>query len=534
MWTGDSEGVLREWDLEAGRVVRRLDGLVSGSTVGLALTPDGAWLHWISGQGFLGTVDLATGELRGEPGKLDRFGSDLVGAPDGSTVAVLTDRAVELRSGDLTEIHRRFDIGSGRQRPRCVVYSPDGDYLAIGVQNPPEVRVYRLPDLETGPLHELSVGQSGAYELAFTPDGRHLVVGQIKDSTIYSFPEGEELGRLPQGDGGYVAALEASPDGRTLVVYGAEGQLRFWDAKGQRHRFRYDERAADILDLDVSEELDLVVTGDEVGRVRRWSLSDGQEVAAPVLLEGPAVGRVEFTEGDALEVVTVEQTGAVRRWQVDPETGTPSDPSRRESDRRAFLPARTPDGSLELRPHAKGYRQVELVDAASGEILAEGVPHVGGSPKPGTRLAAFHPSGRYFATAGEDRMLRLHRAPGFEEVLAVEEPLALRGFFPRGAKWLARRLRFSGDGRLLALGGVEGSLILYELEFVDERRPGERLRIERRVHVIAHTAPIHALAFGRSSSLLLTASADGSALAWDVDQVLSADHRSLDLPASDA
>jgi WD40 repeat protein len=535
VWTGDSEGVIREWDLEAGRVVRRLDDPGRRSVIGLAMTPDGTRLHWLTDDSLLGTTDLATGELQGEPRKLDRQSWSLVPSSTGAYLAAITNRAVELRDGASADLIERFEYGEKRLRPRSAAFSPDEAHLVMGIQHPPRLEHFLLPSLETGPLHEWPVDQAGPYELVFFPEGDRIAYGQIRDTTVLAFPGGEVLATLPQEKGGYVAALAVSPDGETLVTYGAEGQLRFWDPVRRRPRLRYDARGSEVYDVLVDDERDLVITGDEAGRVRRWSLADGEEVQAPVELPAVSACRLEFLEDGSLQASTAERHGALQPWIVDLDDGSFTGPGRRYADDRAFLPARTPDGSLELHPGGPRTFPVQILDLGSGEVLSERKPHEGGGPrKPGTRLAAFHPSGRYCATAGEDQHVRLHTAPDFEEVLALAEPLGLRGYFPRSPKWSARRLRFSPDGRLLVLGGVDGSLFLYELELVDARRPRERLRIERRVHVVAHTAPVHALAFARSSSLLVTASADGSALVWDVDHLLSEDHRSLDLPPSPA
>lgn len=530
VWTGDDQGILREWDLAAGRVVRAWRGFCPGALVGLAIAPRGTRAYWLTGQSWYGMVDLATGESPGELRQPDRFGDSVALSTNGAWVAFVTNRAVELIDLIRGELRHRFEYGGGRSGPRSAAFSPDGSHLLIGTQTPPRLEHYRLPDLAPGPLHGRDVGQAGAYQMAFAPDGATLAIGQIADTTLLAYPGGEELQRLPQGDGGYVAGLAFSPDGGTVATYGAQGQLRFWDpARGETH-LHHDAQACDVLDVAVDDELRMIATGDDHGRLRRWGLDDGRELHPPLALGTHPVCRVAFPADDALEAWTRSGPLGYQSWTLAPASapGARKGALGREPD--DLVPVASPDGALVLRASHEYRANVELFDVSADEPVRRWSPHRGDSPKPGTRLADFHPSGRYLATAGEDKVVRIHHGLTFEELLALEEPVALRGFFPRDIRWRARRLRFSPDGRLLALGGVDGSLILYELELVDERRPGERLRIERRVHVIAHTAPIHALAFGRSSSLLVTASADSSALAWDVDRLLSLDHRSLDMP----
>ncbi|MFS0858342.1 tail fiber protein [Paenibacillus taichungensis] len=106
---------------------------------------------------------------------------------------------------------------------RCVTYSKDGKYMAIGVSASPYVAIYKITDgLYTRLPDPVALPTGDAYSVAFSPDGVYLVVGHANAPyiTIYkrsgdTFAKMANPDVLPTGIG---LATTFSPDSVYLVV----------------------------------------------------------------------------------------------------------------------------------------------------------------------------------------------------------------------------------------------------------------------------------------------------------------------------
>jgi WD40 repeat protein len=111
---------------------------------------------------------------------------------------------------------------------------------------------------------------------------------------------------------------------------------------------------------------------------------------------------------------------------------------------------------------------------------------------------ACSPDGLTLAAAGDDRIVTLFRLDG-------SAPPARLGGHTDGIKSLA----FSGDGRLLASGADDHSVILWDVR--RERELGRRL--------LVHTQPVVSVGFDRSGATLAAGSADGRVSVWDAAEL---------------
>ena len=112
-------------------------------------------------------------------------------------------------------------------------FSPDGRWLAAAGD------VVRIWDLETGNLlHTLrrrlpAGGASGATSLAFSPDGRRLLVSVSNlKQTLHLYDTGDLTqlhDQFAAGHDGYVDKLALSADGRWLVTAGIDQVVHVWD-----------------------------------------------------------------------------------------------------------------------------------------------------------------------------------------------------------------------------------------------------------------------------------------------------------------
>ncbi|HEY3391282.1 MAG TPA: WD40 repeat domain-containing protein [Lacipirellulaceae bacterium] len=131
-----------------------------------------------------------------------------------------------------------FDIASGRLvrsfdagvvEPRDAAISADDRFL-VCVGSHAAIVVW---DTRTGErISDRFVGHSEAsYDLAFTPDGRHVVTGCL-DGTIRIWNAATGAHERMFAHDRWVAAIDLSPDGKWLVSSGLDDSVRLWNVDG--------------------------------------------------------------------------------------------------------------------------------------------------------------------------------------------------------------------------------------------------------------------------------------------------------------
>ncbi len=246
------------WEVGAGKALSQLNNSNrNDGASAIAFTPNGKQIVASSWGGHqeshpVGLWNIAKGErLR----SLDEDINDtpftaLTIAPDGKTIALAagTGRRTaggaialwDLESGD--EIGRIDGLVSadrdrrGAMPMQALAYSPDGRTLAVLLDG----RV-QLVELATGksrgqlPFAALTDATADRQvvslgSLAFAPDGRTLAVGCANGAVRrFDLRSGRQLPPL-SGHTSAVVALLYTPDGKSILSYGSEGQFLAWRA----------------------------------------------------------------------------------------------------------------------------------------------------------------------------------------------------------------------------------------------------------------------------------------------------------------
>jgi WD40 repeat protein len=143
------------------------------------------------------------GKLKLGPLELDHQSGNLLTAPEGSGVVLLTDTSTGKITGRLN--HRRA---------RWVDVTADGRLAATGSWHSVQVLVHNLKTMQV--VHRLPAGSA---RVRFRPDGAMLAVGQIKDYSFWAADSGKLVRRLDRSAGASVPGPVAfSPDGNTICI----------------------------------------------------------------------------------------------------------------------------------------------------------------------------------------------------------------------------------------------------------------------------------------------------------------------------
>lgn len=322
---------------------------------------------------------------------------------------------------DLTEPGRALWDQTFADDPiRDLAFSPDGGRIALAS------REGRVLLLETATGAQSSVlpreGTLGrpAMRVAFDRQGRRLAVATLDEQVRILGLDGTApltLGKVKRGDRlvaihqSSVRALAFSPDGRILLVGDGTGQLVRWDlASGSpevmgEHELGIEGIAITAeVDPHIGEHLALSLSQD--GTVRLWRLQSGKLLT--MLGQGTAISDAAFTP-DGRRVITVSaRDGSARLWSVEPANGLAFRVRTNDHLRDvalAALPADSGEASSLLMATAGHDGEVAVWRWREGTAPARYL-ELEGHDGP-VRRVAFSPSGRRLASAGSDGTARV-------------------------------------------------------------------------------------------------------------------------------
>jgi WD40 repeat protein/uncharacterized protein (UPF0147 family) len=469
------------------------------------------------------------------------IGRSLAFAPDGKTIAV-GDWSDTLCIHDTAQGNLLRELKRDGDNISEIAFSPDGRLLA-SISNPgnndsPPGKISLWDPRSGGERHRLKAAEGMVHHVAFSADGKYIAAGgRGKEFLLWETSTGKEINRYSGRREIYSIAF--SPDGKSLATHSGAGTIRLWDtatgrvlpvsadpsldclddlrfsANGRRligktdryivldpltgrelHRFAEPSDWAishRYSSFSLSPEESLVAEADSKGRIHLRDAATGREVRC---LKGHEkwAGYVCFSaDGQRLYSTGGDET--IRVWEV--KTGRCLG---------QLTSAGTLTGSVAVSPDGRWFastgdgrasRGITLWDLATGQKKAHFPPRRSQSIM--TNHLTFSPDSRLLAAVNFAGCYE----PCSVTIWTVPDGVPWRSL--EGHKASIFAVAYSSDGRMLATGGIDGTLLLWELA-------SGRLRHQ----FIGHQGRISSIAFSLNGRLLATASPEAPAFIWDV------------------
>ena len=470
------------WDLTTRQQKSNLIGH-TGNIYSMAFSPDGKTFATGNWRKTVQLWHVDTGQhLVTFDGKTEAI-RPITFSPDGKTLA----------TGGVNGTIHLWDISSGKLRATleehirsisALAFSPDGKTLASVSSQENNVELW---DAVTGEHKQTLKSSSGISRLTFSPDSRTLATSAGADLRLWDLASGMRKASLT-GHVAEISSIVFSPDGRTLVS-GGNDELYLWDSLTGAQKGTITGHTIGYSGFALSPDGRTVATGSRE-KIYLW---DTVTLSQKAMLFESIWGNTNLAFSPDGRTLASEIGWNVRFWDVA--TGT------HKSILKTYFGRST--GGLDSRVIAFSPDGRFFASGSSQKTiqlwLADGRTHIATLSGHVSRITAitFSPDGQTLASGSDDDSVRLWNVNTKTHIITLT-----------GHTDKILSVAFSPDGKILASAGWDQTIRLWDT------MSGEHIRT-----LVGHTSWITSVAFSPDGKTLASGGgwADGTVRLWDVD-----------------
>ena len=466
-----ADGLVKMWDMETGEQLLRFDGFFA------AYSPDGKRLAIVLPNRTVKMIDLATGKEIPLTGQVDANFAIAFSSDSSRLVTIAGDNTPKI-----------WEVKTGRE---LVALPGHSDFVSSVVFNSTGTRLLtasddgtaRVWDTDTGEqLLSLSDHPAWVVGAEYSPNGGRVATISGNEAYIWDSASEERLLTLA-GHQNSVSAVAFSPDGARLATSGLDRKIIIWDVTTGSELFRLSGHAGEVIDVEFSRDGEHLLSSSKDGTVRVWDVGPTRELLT-IPAQGSS-GQVALNM-EGTHLTTTDETGSIKIWDTHSgselitlsQSGTKvSDVSFDRQGTRIF--AADEDGNVKVWDSRTG-AELAVISGHTAALSAIGIST----------------DGNHLATASHDYSVKLwdisSKKIGKTPLLTLAHSSSVFS------------VAFDPKDRILATGGQEGNVILWDIA------TGDEIRVLR-----GHADYVTAIAFKPDGTRIATSSWDGTAKVWD-------------------
>ncbi|HEY7315774.1 MAG TPA: sigma-70 family RNA polymerase sigma factor [Gemmataceae bacterium] len=502
---GDRDGNVVCWDVSSGKEIRRLERAPAWLCA-LTLSADGKRLAAGEYYNRLFLWDVATGKLRPPIPLPAPHGhtQQILFTPDGRTLA-LRDSTNTILLWDAVHNKKLHELKSPSRYVKCLAVSSDGKTLASGGEGDPQIHLWDIASGKEKP--HITGDKSIDLSLAFSPDGKTLaVIGSTSwHVDFFDAHTGKKVLTSKESFVG-LSAIKYAPDGKSLA--GIErGNVCIVDATNGKRLHKFDAASHSMNGLAFSPDGQTIATFYSVPAecahaFELWETASGKRRHSFVGHERGVTGLAFAADGKTLFSVAHNSIPDLLVW--DANTGELRGQVGEHGQTYNGM-ALSPDGKLLA---ACGDREIHLWDAATRKKVRA----CEGNDFFLTRWAAWSADNRTLVSSGHaDRTIRIWDAATGKRRWTIQTKLDN-----------PPQATVSPDGAIVAAGGYpDGTIHLWSAATGKELRtmatPARKVQNEEFVRPGRRLfySTVYSLAFHSDGSLLASGGGEGDIHLWD-------------------
>lgn len=403
-----------------------------------------------------------------------------------------------------------WDLGTGQvlatlphggEYVNAVAFSPDGQYLATGGNDPAGfIQIWEIASAQQ--VRVISGHDDEVLSLAYSKDGNQLLSSSYdKTARLWDVATGKEVRKFA-GHTWWVWSAMFSPDESQIVTAGHDGTAIVWDVATDNRAPAFTGHKGPVFSAAFSPDGKQVASAGFDRRVLTWSPESLKPIEFKKLVEGTAPPALQFQEfaghADAIQsvgfssdgqlLVSAGQDNSIRVWDVD--SGKMVKTFRGHGGRiqaTMFLG----DGKRILSAsHDRSIREWSLdgnqeIRTIQGQVLS--------GHSDAVLAASYSKDQSQIVTASRDRSARTWNAVTGQPGLTLAE----------GHSYLASTAVFFPGAKRLLTAAVDNTARIW-----DVGTGGQVLRLE-------YTGRSAAAAISRDGRTIITGADDKSARLWD-------------------